>query len=857
MADLIGTTLGSYRVLEQIGLGGMATVYKAYQPGVDRLVALKILPSHYAQDPLFVQRFEREARVIASLEHPGIIPIYDFGAQDGVSYLVMRYLQAGTVKDILGRGRLPLADAAKLISEIAAALDYAHSQGIIHRDVKPSNILVDKQGNAYLTDFGIAKVLEGTSELTGSAMLGTPAYMAPEQTLSKPVTPQTDVYSLGVMLYEMATGKPPFEAETPLAVALMHINESLPLPRQVNPELPEAVELVILKALAKDPADRYQSAGELAQAFTTATNASEAEAAPTHLIKLAEEAAEGKGEEHVTHAVRAEVRRQESTERRQRLMQWLPIAAGVVVVVALIAGLAFSFRQTNATQARTGQTATAGAQVALNMTALANRPTRTPAPTSTLDLAAGATLLAAQTQTQQVIAQTTQSAQETLIASTPYPTFRIRLADESGEPITVMGSVTVSCGEGATATNEVNEQGEATFNFGEITRSCRAATVNARAQGYQPTTSEIASLTPGENTLTLTLKRDPFGILPSEACGKGETLVFVDDFQSEGLEKWSGEKTAWEIQESPDGNRILFNDNQDGLVAHQEALFVSKGFSNVHVRFRFKNGDGVTVTLINLHGDGPPKEFELPTRGYQLNFHGLGGGFRKIIVGTNAASIPPIPFSPVNVNWHIVDMMDTDGYIKLYLDNIFQFDYRDRSPLWSGILSLDGGRLDDVIICGLPDSKSPTTPTTIRTASTPSKPVTPAPTFTPTPITTYVQLDPPGCTQTTVLAGRIIFGFGAGGSPGQEKESVIADIGDTAAVITVNDQPTTPLSVDPFGNSLDSRGRTIEIQGDQRQWHHATYTQTLLELGTYTVVGIWVRNDQIERRGCTLTVIAP
>ncbi|MEK7439938.1 MAG: serine/threonine-protein kinase, partial [Chloroflexota bacterium] len=219
MAELLGSTLGPYQILEQIGLGGMATVYKAYQPGMNRLVALKVLPEHYARDPRFVKRFEREAQVVAKLEHRNIIPIYDYGSHDNITYLAMRYLQAGTVKDILAHGALPLNDVAKLLSDISSALDYAHSQGIIHRDVKPSNVLVDKQGNAYLTDFGIAKVLEGTADFTGSSVLGTPAYMAPEQTLGKPATAQSDIYSLGVMLYEMVVGKPPFEADTPMAIA--------------------------------------------------------------------------------------------------------------------------------------------------------------------------------------------------------------------------------------------------------------------------------------------------------------------------------------------------------------------------------------------------------------------------------------------------------------------------------------------------------------------------------------------------------------------------------------------------------------------------------------------------------------
>ncbi len=363
MPDLIGSTLGPYRILEQIGLGGMATVYKAYQPGMDRLVALKVLPEHYARDPLFVRRFKQEAHVIAKLEHRNIVPVYDFGEQDGTTYLVMRYLQAGTVKDILAYGPLPLPDAARLVADVAAGLDYAHVQGkgIIHRDVKPSNILVDKQGHAYLTDFGLAKVLEASIELTGSGtLLGTPTYMAPEQTLGKPVTPQTDVYALGVVLYEMATGRPPYEADTPMAVALMHVHEPLPLPRQVNPALSEAVELVILKALAKEPPDRYQSAGELARALATAVDV-EPPVTSTRLIELAEEVAVRKGGEEVTHKIREEVRRRESTERRRRLLRWAPWAGGVLIVAALAVGLILAQSETTRIQGSAVQTATAAA----------------------------------------------------------------------------------------------------------------------------------------------------------------------------------------------------------------------------------------------------------------------------------------------------------------------------------------------------------------------------------------------------------------------------------------------------------------------------------------------------------------
>ena len=272
-------------------MGGMATVYKAYQPSMERYVALKILPSHYAEDPKFVKRFIREARTIAQLEHRNILPVYDFGEEDGVTYLAMRYLDGGTLKDILARGRPTLIDIAELLTQICAALDYAHRQGVVHRDVKPANIMVDDEGAAYLTDFGIAKVLEGTGELTDAgAAIGTPAYMAPEQSLGKKVDGRTDIYALGVVLYQMVVGRPPYEADTPMAVALAHIHNPLPLPREVKPDIPEPIEAVIIKALAKAPGDRYQTANELAQAFKQGLAGSGPIPAETVLQMLVDEA---------------------------------------------------------------------------------------------------------------------------------------------------------------------------------------------------------------------------------------------------------------------------------------------------------------------------------------------------------------------------------------------------------------------------------------------------------------------------------------------------------------------------------------------------------------------------------------
>ncbi|GAB4481801.1 MAG: hypothetical protein Kow00124_29950 [Anaerolineae bacterium] len=275
-SDLVGRNLGPYRIIEQLGLGGMATVYKAYQPNVDRYVAIKVLPRHFAADPSFIGRFEQEAKIIARLEHARILPVYDYGEDDGITYLVMRYLQAGTLADRLASGPIPLDEAARILSQVAEGLDHAHRSGVIHRDVKPSNIMLDSAGDAYITDFGISKLVEGSAQFTGSGIIGTPAYMSPEQGLGQPVDHRTDVYSLGVVLYQMVVGQVPFQAETPMAVVIKHIHEPLPLPSQVRPGLPAAVERVILRAMAKNPDARYQSCGELAAALRDAVESSRA-----------------------------------------------------------------------------------------------------------------------------------------------------------------------------------------------------------------------------------------------------------------------------------------------------------------------------------------------------------------------------------------------------------------------------------------------------------------------------------------------------------------------------------------------------------------------------------------------------
>lgn len=277
-----GQMLGPYGIVEPIGQGGMATVYKAYQASMDRYVAIKVLPSKLAENPEFSGRFQQEARIIANLEHPHILPVFDYGESGKISYMVMRYLEGGSLKRLMEKGRMSLGEIDRVFRQILDGLAYAHAHGVIHRDMKPSNVLVDAQGNAFLTDFGIAKLLEGSTNFTQTdAIIGTPDYISPEQAQGIKVDQRSDLYSLGIMLYEMATGRVPFKADTPLAVIMKHVNEPLPAPSKVRPDIHPAVEQVILMALAKDRDERFATAEEFASAWKSAYAQAAAEPKPT------------------------------------------------------------------------------------------------------------------------------------------------------------------------------------------------------------------------------------------------------------------------------------------------------------------------------------------------------------------------------------------------------------------------------------------------------------------------------------------------------------------------------------------------------------------------------------------------
>jgi tRNA A-37 threonylcarbamoyl transferase component Bud32 len=270
MSNLLGQSLGRYHILEQLGEGGMAVVYKAYDTRLERDVAVKVIRTEKLTLETMtrtLKRFEREAKALAKLTHPNIVPITDYGEHDGKPYLVMPYLPGGTLKQRLKGKPMPWQDAVRLLIPIARALHYAHQQGIIHRDVKPSNILITQSGEPMLTDFGIAKILldnEETADLTGTGMgVGTPEYMSPEQFQGKGVDARTDVYSLGVVLYEMVTGRKPYQADTPAAVLIKQVTEPLPRPCMFVPDLPAVFEKMLIKAMAKNSEDRYQNMGEL------------------------------------------------------------------------------------------------------------------------------------------------------------------------------------------------------------------------------------------------------------------------------------------------------------------------------------------------------------------------------------------------------------------------------------------------------------------------------------------------------------------------------------------------------------------------------------------------------------------
>jgi tetratricopeptide (TPR) repeat protein/predicted Ser/Thr protein kinase len=266
---VIGQTLGRYQVVAELGRGGFATVYQGYDPGLERYVALKVLHPELTRDEAALRRFQREAMAVARLRHPNVVIVYEFGEQTGTAYIVMEFVEGTTLKEKLGKP-LPLDEAQRIVGDVASALDYAHGRGVVHRDIKPANIMITTESQVVLADFGIALLAQSSDSIT-RGLLGTPQYMAPEQALGDPIDARSDLYALGIVLFEMLAGQVPFRGDSPLATLALQVNAPLPKLRSINPSVPEAVEAMVERALAKDPAQRYESAAEFRDALLAAS----------------------------------------------------------------------------------------------------------------------------------------------------------------------------------------------------------------------------------------------------------------------------------------------------------------------------------------------------------------------------------------------------------------------------------------------------------------------------------------------------------------------------------------------------------------------------------------------------------
>ncbi|MBM3122289.1 MAG: serine/threonine protein kinase [Chloroflexi bacterium] len=285
MPGLVGKSLDTYHLVEQIGQGGMSTVYRAVDGRTQQDVAVKVLSPTISSDRRFVRRFRREAGLLFRLRHPNIVPVTDYGEAAGFVYLVMPFVQGDTLHDRMVQQRISVPDLAKWIGQVSDGLQFAHDQGVIHRDIKPANVLISRTGNALLTDFGLARLVEGSASLTGSMLMGTPAYVSPEQGKGQKLDARSDQYALGVILYQIAAGRLPFEADTPMGTVLQHIQEPVPAVRAFNKDVSPALERVLVKALAKDPEGRFPNVAALNAAYQAAlAGGDDAVRQPTQVI---------------------------------------------------------------------------------------------------------------------------------------------------------------------------------------------------------------------------------------------------------------------------------------------------------------------------------------------------------------------------------------------------------------------------------------------------------------------------------------------------------------------------------------------------------------------------------------------
>ncbi|MCQ3971962.1 MAG: hypothetical protein DPW09_00795 [Anaerolineae bacterium] len=344
MADLVGQTIGNYQIIQRLGRGGMADVYKAFHTGLAVHRALKVIRPEFVAEEGFKERFQREAQAVAALRHPNIVQMHDFGVQDNLYYMVMEFVEGQDLKSYLtqhGQVR-PFSQVAVILEQVASALGYAHGRNVVHRDIKPANIMLTPEGQAILMDFGIAKMLAMEERMTQTGVgIGTPAYMSPEQARGQSdVGPPADIYSLGIVLYEMLTGRVPFSADTPLAVMLKAINDPLPPPREFSPDIPDVLQGVVLKATAKDPALRYQTAAAFVDALKRSLNQAPGAPIPPDLLPPDENATQVTPEKATTPGAVKSKSKKKKTQAKQQRMPWLLLGGAVLVILCLLAGAA-------------------------------------------------------------------------------------------------------------------------------------------------------------------------------------------------------------------------------------------------------------------------------------------------------------------------------------------------------------------------------------------------------------------------------------------------------------------------------------------------------------------------------------
>jgi serine/threonine protein kinase len=355
MPIVSGQVLGPYLIQGKLGEGGMGSVYKAQQSGVNRVVVVKVLLASVKDNPQMLDRFRRELDIIAQLEHPHILPVYDFGEADGSPYIVMRYVGGGSLDAAMARRQFDRVQLMHILEQIADALDYAHGRGIIHRDLKPANVLLDERGNAYLADFGLAKTMEGGAELTKTgSILGTPAYMSPEQGRGEKLDLHTDIYSLGVMAYEVLSGRLPFQGNSAWEVISKHLTETPALISQFRAELPAAVDTVIAQALSKNRGDRPARAGEFIKALQQALGSAAPISVPVvaaapSILNSRLSRPPGNRSANVAPPMAAEsmqARAQSTVILRQSAFIAVPVLLVTMAAIVVIAGLAgwFLFR---------------------------------------------------------------------------------------------------------------------------------------------------------------------------------------------------------------------------------------------------------------------------------------------------------------------------------------------------------------------------------------------------------------------------------------------------------------------------------------------------------------------------------